>query len=43
MTVDDAVKMLLTLGVVVPRWQKHARCGRSCAAATPSVTSSGSA
>jgi uncharacterized membrane protein len=22
MTVDDAVKMLLTLGVVVPRWQK---------------------
>jgi uncharacterized membrane protein len=22
MTVDDAFKMLLTLGVVVPRWQK---------------------
>jgi uncharacterized membrane protein len=23
MTVDDAFKMLLTLGVVVPRWQKN--------------------
>ena len=43
MTVDDAFKMLLTLGVVVPKWNNKADRGRSCAATTLSVTFSGSA
>ena len=42
MTVDEAFKMIFTLGVITPEWQPKPReSAESCAAATPSVTSCG--
>ena len=39
MTVDEAFKMLLTLGVVVPAWKHKPRGRPSCTAANRPVTS----